>query len=184
MGRKAACITVAFTWVVVAVMMSLVGCRSSEELLVQAQATAKSDTTLESNALDSLPLAPAADALRKGAWLGGPDPVSGKLRSGISTYYRLDPAHPKAGQAVQVDLRFEEVLGRDATVKLTVGDGAQWATPIQTSWRLSQGTPSQVTLHITVPAGDSYLHVMTAQNHRPSVASILLAASTDLLLKK
>lgn len=178
-------ITATFTWGVVTVMMSMVGCRSSEERPVQAQATAaKSDATLEANALDSLPLAPAADALRKGAWLGGPDPVSGKLRSGISTYYRLDPAYPKAGQAVQVDLRFEEVLGSDATVKLTVGDGAQWATPVQANWRLPQGTPSQVTLHITVPAGDSYLHVMTAQNHRPSVASILLAASTDLLLKK
>lgn len=183
MGRKVR-ITAAFTWGVVAVMVSMVGCRSSEELPVQAQSTAKSDATPEDNALASLSLAPTADALRKGAWLGGPDPVSGKLRSGISTYYRLDPAHPKAGQTVQVDLRFEEVLGSDATVKLTVGDGAQWADPVQTSWRLPLGTPSQVTLHVTVPAGDSYLHVMTAQNHRPSVASILLAASSDVLLKK
>lgn len=167
-------IAAALTWAGLAVMVLAAGCRGGEQLSAPTAVTP--DATARANAIALWPVAPAADALRKGGWQGGPDPASGKLRSGISTYYRFNPEHPKAGKTVQVDLRFETVEAGDATVSLTLGDGAQWANSAPTSWRLPKDTPSQVTLQITVPAGDSYLHVMTAQNRKPSVKSILLAA--------
>ena len=122
-----------------------------------------------------LPLAPSTDALRVGDWQGGPEAISGKLRSGIATYYRLPSAPLVANQAFDIELRFEGVSADDGTVELRTGDSAKFASSQESyAWRLSKDTPSRVVLRIVAPAGDSYLHVTTSQKSRSAVRSFLL----------
>lgn len=121
------------------------------------------------------PWAPVAEGLRKGPWLGGPDPVSGKLRSGVTTYYRWVDVQAGKPVKAKLELRFETVSAGGATANLAVGDGAEWATPIPTLWRLKSGVPSHLTVDLVLPAGDSYLHITTSQQQRSSVKSLLLA---------
>ena len=138
-----------------------VGCRSGQE----------------TGAPEPIPVpqvAPQVDARRVGDWQGGPEPVSGKLDSGIAIYHQL-PA-PVAGKAFDLVLRFEEVQGNDASVHLTCSDGARLlADQNELSWRLVAGHASQIVVQVIAPPGDSYVHVMAAQNGRHSVRSIALS---------
>lgn len=155
-------------WVCLALALGLVGC-----LGPAAEPGLSGRPGTEADGAD--PWAPVADGLRKGPWLGGPDPVSGKLRSGVATYYRWGAVQAGKPVKAQLELRFEAVSSHDATVNLAVGDGAEWAAPIRARWRLKPGVASHITVQVWVPAGDSYLHVTTAQNQRASVKSIVLA---------
>ena len=124
----------------------------------------------------SLPLLPPAPAEREGAWQGGPEPASGKLRSGIVTWWRFAPAAPSPGVPFELVLRFEDVQDGTATASAAVGDGAQWASAgASRAWRLAPDRPSEVRLRLVAPPGTSYLHVTTEQRGRSSVRSILLA---------
>lgn len=118
--------------------------------------------------------APTAEGPRLGVWLGGPEPVSGKLRSGVVTYHRWDAVPVKPLRVVRLALRFEAVSGPDATVALVVGDGARWVDDSPKRWQLKPGVPSQIAVDIALPDGESYLHVTTSQQQRSSVKSILL----------
>lgn len=126
---------------------------------------------------NSASIAPAAPAERVGDWLGGPEPVSGKLRSGVVSWWRLTPSQPAAGETFELALRLEGVRAADAAVSVATGDGARLADAGATPqrWLLRAGQPAQVTLRLTAPAGDSYLHVTTVQEGRSSVRSIRLA---------
>ena len=124
----------------------------------------------------SASIAPAAPAERVGDWLGGPEPVSGKLRSGIVSWWRLTPSQPTAGERFELTLRLDGVRAADAAVAVATGDGARLADAAAPQrWLLRPGQPAQITLRLTAPAGDSYLHVTTVQEGRSSVRSIRLA---------
>ena len=126
--------------------------------------------------LPAPPLAEPAAAEREGVWQGGPEPVSGKLRSGVVTWWRFAPAVPSPGTPFDLVLRFEDVHDDTATALAAVGDGAQWASAEATrAWRLAPGRPTEVRLRLVAPPGASYLHVTTQQRGRSSVRSILLA---------
>lgn len=155
-------------WVCLALALGLVGCLGPA---AEPELSVRSGTKTDGAA----PWAPVADGLRKGQWLGGPDPVSGKLRSGVTTYHRWTAVAVGKPVKAQLELRFEDVSADDATVSLAVGDGAAWAAPVPTHWRLKPGVASHITVQVLVPAGDSYLHVTTSQNQRSSVKSIVLA---------
>lgn len=126
--------------------------------------------------LPSLPLAAQASAEREGVWQGGPEPASGKLRSGIVTWWRIAPAAPSPGTPFELVLRFEDVQDGAATASVAVGDGAQWASAgAARAWRLRPDRSTEVRLRLVAPPGTSYLHVTTEQRGRSSVRSILLA---------
>lgn len=120
-----------------------------------------------------LPLAPLAAAPRAGAWLGGPEAPSGKLRSGIVTYYQFASQPPGP---VAVTLRLEETVAADARVEISLADGARFADPRQpTRWRLMPHKASQWSLAVVPdPQRPSYLNIFTAQAGRHSAKSILL----------
>lgn len=110
--------------------------------------------------------------ITKGLWLGGPEPVSGKLRSGISTYYQMT-ANPQG--YLTLLLRFEDVVANDATVQIRTSDGARVLNSVADQiWPLRPNETSKWALELALPLGDSYLHVMTAQRGRHSTRSILL----------
>lgn len=117
-----------------------------------------------------------ADAVKAGVWLGGPEPVSGKLRSGITTWYRLDPPQPARDEPFDLILRFEDVDAAGATVAVSTSDGARFAPPAGvTSWALPLAQASQLKLRLLAPAGSSYVHVQSQQRGRSSVRSVLLS---------
>ncbi len=121
---------------------------------------------------------PAHSAGHDGDWQGGPEPVSGKLRSGIVSWWRLEPPAPAAGTAFKLVLRLEEVKGDDARASVTTSDGARLADPQSPrEWALPRGEASLITLGLVAPAGDSYLHVTTRQDGRSSVRSIRIAVA-------
>lgn len=157
----------AIRWASLVLMAGLAGCLGRPD----ADFSAHSST----DAGGTAPWAPVADELRKGRWQGGPDAVSGKLRSGVTTYHRWGAVQAGTPVSAALELRFETVSAEDATVSLAVGDGAEWVAPGPTRWRLRPGVPSHITVQVLVPTGDSYLHVTTAQGPRSSVKSILLA---------
>ena len=141
------------------------GCRSGQETSAQ-----------EPIAMPRV--APQVDARRVGNWQGGPEPVSGKLDSGIAIYHQL-PA-PVAGKAFDLVLRFEEVQGDDAAVHLTSSDGARLlADKNELRWRLVAGHASQIVVQVIAPPGDSYVHVMAEQNGRHSARSIALSLPSE-----
>lgn len=120
--------------------------------------------------------AAVAPADRVGDWLGGPEPVSGKLRTGIVSWWRLAPSPPAVDQPFELVLRLEGARADDAAVSLATGDGARLVDPSAPQrWLLRPGQPAQITLRLVAPAGDSYLHVTTVQDGRSSVRSIRLA---------
>ncbi|MDD2926461.1 hypothetical protein [Rhodoferax sp.] len=122
-------------------------------------------------------VAPQADVQRSGAWLGGPEPISGKLRTGIAVYYRLLATADQA--TFDLVLRLEGASAEDATVRLTTSDGARLMPEGgPASWRLSAGVPSQLAVKVRVSSGDGYVHVMTGQNGRHATRSIVLNPST------
>ena len=111
-------------------------------------------------------------AQRQGRWEGGPEPVSGKLRSGITSYYQTQSG---ADGALTLVLRLEDVDAADATVQLRTSDGAKLLSPgSEQVWPLRQGAASQWTLSLSIPPGDSYLHVLSAQRGRHSTRTLLL----------
>ena len=110
--------------------------------------------------------------------------MSGKLRSGIVSWWRLVPAQPAAGVPFELLLRLEDVQGAAATVAIATGDGARLAEAAAPQrWALRPGQPAQIALRLVAPAGDSYLHVTTQQNGRSSVRSIRLAMPPDSTAK-
>lgn len=116
-------------------------------------------------------LAPAAPAQRAGVWLGGPEPISGKLRTGIAVYYRWQTSS-------MLVLRLEGASAEDATVGLTTSDGARLVPPGQpSSWRLKAGLPSELSVTVAAPAAGGYVHVLTGQNGRHATRSISLNPS-------
>lgn len=126
------------------------------------------------------PIAPIADSERRGDWQGGPEPVSGKLRSGIVSWWRLAPQPVRAGEPFELTLRLEEIRGADATVSIATSDGARFTEgPTTRQWALRAGQPALLVLRLVAPAGDSYVHVTTHQVQRSSVRSILLALPAD-----
>ncbi len=126
-------------------------------------------------------IAPAAPADRVGDWLGGPEQVSGKLRSGIVSWWRLTPSQPQADDRFELALRLEGARAADAAVSVAAGDGARLVDAgVPQRWLLRAGQPALITLHLTAPAGDSYLHVTTVQDGRSSVRSIRLALPAGL----
>jgi hypothetical protein len=126
-----------------------------------------------SNAIGPVPIDRAQlNAARQGPWLGGPEPVSGKLRSGITTYHRTT-FNPDGRLALL--LRFEDVVAEDATVQVRTSDGAKLLnSAVAQLWPLRANETSKWALDLELPLGDSYLHVMTAQRGRQSTRSILL----------
>lgn len=125
--------------------------------------------------LPHLPLAQTVTTVRDGIWQGGPEPLSGKLRVGISTYFRQRPMRPQAGAVFEVDLRFEEVSADHVQVQLQPGDGARLAVAgAQSAWRLSKDQMSQITVKMTAPQGQSYLHAMLAVGGRQVARSFLI----------
>lgn len=121
----------------------------------------------------ALPLAPLASTPRAEPWLGGPEAPSGKLRSGVVTYYRF-ASHPP--DPVTVILRWEEALADDATAEVSLSDGARFADPQQaTRWRLTPNRVSELSLTVIPdPLQPSYLNVFTAQAGRHSARSMVL----------
>ena len=106
-------------------------------------------------------------------WLGGPEKMSGKLRSGIVAWWRLEPPNPAAGVPFDLQLRLDEVKGDDAAVSVSTSDGARLTAAQATrDWTLPPGRDSLIRLQIVAPAGDSYLHLTTRQHGRSSVRSI------------
>lgn len=123
-------------------------------------------------------VAPPARSERTGVWLGGPEPVSGKLRTGIAVYYR--PFSPVVGKPFDLVLRFEGVSGDDASVQLSTSDGARLLQEGgESTWRLAAGAASQLVVKLMAPPGDSYLHVFTAQHGRHAARSIALTLPSD-----
>ena len=148
---------------------ALAGCQSGGD-------PAATGSPVLATPLPSLPLAAPGAAEREGVWQGGPEPASGKLRSGVVTWWRFAPAAPSPGKPFDLVLRFEDVQDDTATASATVGDGAQWASAEATrAWRLAPDRAAEVRLRLVAPPGASYLHVTTQQRGRSSVRSILLA---------
>jgi hypothetical protein len=106
--------------------------------------------------------------------------MSGKLRSGIATYYRILGAPLRPQAPFDIELRFEGADADDAVVELRGGDGAQFS-PAQAThrWRLIKNQPALVKLKMTAPLGDSYLHVLTVQHGRQAVRSFVLHVTSD-----
>jgi len=131
---------------------------------------------------DAVAVAPTTRSERTGVWLGGPEPVSGKLRTGIAVYYR--PFSPVPGKPFDLALRFEGVNGEDAAVQLRTSDGARLILEGGSSyWRLTAGVPSQLTVKLSAPPGDSYLNIFTSQNGRHAANSIALSVPSDAPLR-
>ena len=117
-----------------------------------------------------------APAQRVGDWQGGPEPVSGKLPTGIVTWWQLRPAKPRPGEAFELTLRSEGASRPGAMLSLRAGDGALLAGVAPgASWALPVGVPSQVRVQVVAPAGDSYVHVFTRQGERYGARSIRIA---------
>lgn len=129
---------------------------------------------------DGPPLAASVtDPIRPAEWRGGPEPLSGKLRSGISVYWRQLPAKAAPGETVQLVLRFDGVKAADAGTEVRAGAGARVASPKEPArWRLPAGVVSEVTVSVVVPAADSYLHVGTRQGGLESSRTLVIASST------
>ena len=109
-----------------------------------------------------------------GIWQGGPEPVSGKLYSGIAVYYQV--LAPVVGKPFDLVLRFEDVTGEDASVQLSASDGARLVAQAGgLSWRLGAGHASQLVMKVIAAPGDSYIHLMTSQNGRHTARSIALS---------
>lgn len=157
----------------VAVVTGLGACRTETNL--PGAPTASKQSATQTDALATLPLAPTVTHVRDGVWQGGPEPVSGKLRVGISTYFRQRPALPRAGESFEVDLRFEEVSSNDAQVQLQPSDGANLAVMgAQSAWRLGKDQDSQITVKMKAPPGQSYLHAMLKVEGRQVARSFLM----------
>lgn len=123
-----------------------------------------------------LPLAQTTDAMRTGEWHGGAEPVSGKLRSGIVSYYQLEPKQAVAGQALEISIRLEEVVGNDAKLEIQLEKiQKQSGSDEQSSWSLPMGKPSLIKMTLIPTAGDNYVHLMTSQNGKSSVRSIRIS---------
>ena len=151
--------TVPVTAALLMLLLALAGCQATDSAGSNGQSVA----------------APAPIA-RDGAWLGGPEPVSGKLRSGINSWWRTVPAQPSAGLPFELVLRLEDITASDIATAVSTSDGARFAdADAARQWLLRAGQPAQVTLRLVAPAGDSYLHVQTQQQGRSSVRSIRLA---------
>lgn len=123
------------------------------------------------------PMASKADSARVGKWLGGLDPVSGKLRSGISTYYQVTPDVPVAGQPFVVTIRLEGVEKDDAQMELLARDLRLVNASEPRAWKLKNGQVSQVQVQLLAVAGDNYLHVATMQNKVNSVRSLVFSTA-------
>ena len=148
-------------------------CRHDEAASPAAATTAAKSAVAPASA--ALPAEPAP-AQRMGDWHGGPEPLSGKLPSGIVTWWQLRPAQPRPGEAFELTLRSEEVRQSGASVSLRAGDGARLVgVPPEAAWALPVGTPSQVRVQVVAPAGDSYVHVFTHQGDRYGARSIRIA---------
>ena len=107
---------------------------------------------------------------------GGPEPPSGKLRSGIVSWWRLSPATPAPGVPFELILRLEAGKADDASAAVATSDGARLAdSQARREWTLPADEPALLTLKLVAPAGDSYLHLTTRQHGRSSVRSIRLA---------
>lgn len=122
-------------------------------------------------------------------WRGGPEPLTGKLPTGIITWWRFQPAQPQPGQAFTLTLRLDGVVQAGATVALRAGDGARLqgsggdpavnpagnpaaAAPV---WTLPVGTPSELQVQVVAPPGDSHVYLETRQGDRQASRTILLA---------
>lgn len=149
----------------------LVACQQGNDMAATNQARLPGNQ-------DAIALAPLAEPERTGVWLGGPEPVSGKLRTGIALYVR--PFSPVLGQPFDLVLRFEGVSGDDASVRLSTSDGARLMQQGgESTWRLTAGAASQLVVKLMTPPGDSYLHVFTAQHGRHAARSIALTLPSD-----
>ena len=97
-----------------------------------------------------MPIAPQAASPRVGKWLGGPEPASGKLRSGIATYFQALPEAPVAGQPFFVPIRLEDVEKDDAQMELLIRD-VRMANPSEPkAWKLKKGLVSEVRVQLCV----------------------------------
>jgi hypothetical protein len=153
----------------------LIACQQSNEMTARNQAR-------PAGSRDAIALAPAAETERSGVWLGGPEPVSGKLRTGIALYVR--PPSPVLGKPFDLVLRFEGVSGDDALVQLSTSDGARLMQQGgESTWRLPAGVPSQLVVKLMAASGESYLHVFTAQHGRHAALSIALSLPSDAPLR-
>ena len=124
-----------------------------------------------------MPKASQAASPRVGKWLGGPEPASGKLRSGVTTYFQAVPEVPVAGQPFFVTIRLEDVEKDDAQMELLARD-LRLANPSEPkAWKLKKGMASEVRVQLVAVAGDNYLHVATTQNKVSSVRSILFSTA-------
>lgn len=143
------------------VCMMVAGCQSDQDQAPGAQTS-------------MLKMAPPADARRVGVWQGGPEPVSGKLHSGIAVYYQV--LAPVAGKPFDLVLRFEGVTGEDGAVQLSASDGVRLVADAGgLSWRLGAGLASQLVVKVIAQPGDSYVHLLTSQNGRHTARSIALS---------
>ncbi len=112
-------------------------------------------------------------APRSGHWQGGPLPLSGKLPSGISTWWQTSNEGPT--QPTTVTLRWEDVTKPGARVVLRGGDGAQLLAPQPSGgWPLPVNAASTLTVQVQATAGTSFLIVETEQGGRRSVQAIAL----------
>jgi hypothetical protein len=151
----------------VVLVATLTACLRGQDLPTQTQSTAKESSMVA--------LAPSTQEPRQGQWQGGPEELSGKLRSGISTYYRLPEAPLKANSAFEIELRFEGVTATDASVEVRSSDGLKFLSKQDHHiWRLSKDQASVVRIGLLAPLGDSYLHIMTGQMGRKAVRSFVI----------
>ena len=148
-------------------------CRHDEGAVPASVATAAASASAA--AATPVPAEPAP-AQRIGDWQGGPEPLSGKLPTGIVTWWQLRPATPRPGEAFELTLRSEGAIRPGAMLSLRAGDGARLVGVAPgMSWALPVGTPSQVRVQVVAPAGDSYMHVFTRQGERYGARSIRIA---------
>ena len=106
-----------------------------------------------------------------GDWRGGPEPLTGKLPTGIVTWWRFQPAQPQPGQPFELTLRPEGVTQSGATLSLRAGDGARLHPPGASpaavavlAWSLPVGVPSELRVQGVAPPGDSHVHLETRQD--------------------
>jgi hypothetical protein len=135
--------------------------------------TVKSASFAEIN--KAIVFAPTVDKNRKGLWLGGSPPIN-KRASGIDTYYRIKETDQP--NQLTITLRFEGVVGDDATILVRPIDGAKFNPSNQrTKWRLKPNMISEITFTVVVPEGVSYLALDTFQKNQGAARAFILKAS-------
>lgn len=122
---------------------------------------------------------PAAKA--KATWVAAARKHNG---SGVELSYTV-PATLTAGQAAEVQLRFNDVKKDDASVKITAPAGVALASTtsnaaLNADMVLPRGQTTVVTLQVTPSAdGLQYLNVFTTQSGRSSAQSIPLQVGSS-----